>query len=563
METPTPSLRALWRLRLGLGAVVLLGSLTCFVGTSWDIQWHSLIGRDRVLIPPHLMMLGGVALAGVAALTDVLIETIWARRNGLVAERTVVFAGLFSAPLGSYVAGFAALDAAVAFPLDAYWHALYGIDVAIWAPFHVMILGGMAVTALGGAYLLASAGRLAAGQGAVAAGRLGSAGSLAAFAAAFNVLTFLVFDGLGSRGMVAVGALTVNLFPPLATLLSATILVVAVRMVPWPWTATSVALIGLVYVAVVAIFVPPATDLLVQVEHQRFIEPDPGISLVAFQWPLMPVLAAIAVDVVRWGAGRVRTASPLPIALAVCCLLACLPVLPIEPLRGLELVAALGAAGAAASLLLSLACALWGAWLGGQAELAFANAEAAPLMHLLAQRLLLAVGLIALAGLLVEIGLSIAATMHGSQPARVVRVDAGPYPLQVSLYTDPARAGFAVPFAIAPIGQPGGLTFAVTSQPGPGVSATPVSDGLSADQAVPGGVQGAAEVPVQGNWSLAIAVDGPRGPAQAAVPFPAKAPPAIPNWLGWLIGFVPFYVLISFLVVQRPRRTLASVPARA
>jgi hypothetical protein len=182
-------------------------------------------------------------------------------------------------------------------------------------------------------------------------------------------------------------------------------------------------------------------------------------------------------------------------------------------------------------------------------------------MRLLAQRLLLAAGLIALAALLIEMGLSVAATTHGSRPATVVRVDAGPYPLQVSLYTDPARAGFAVPFVIAPIGQPGDLTFAVTSQPGPGVSATPVSDGVGADPAVPGGVQGSAEVPVQGAWSLAIAVHGPRGPGQAAVPFQATAPPAIPDWLGWLIGFVPFYGLIGFLVLQRPQRRLA--PARA
>lgn len=182
-------------------------------------------------------------------------------------------------------------------------------------------------------------------------------------------------------------------------------------------------------------------------------------------------------------------------------------------------------------------------------------------MLLSAQRVLLAAALIALAALTIEIVLSLAATTHGSQPARVVRVDAGPYTLRVSLYTDPARAGFAEPFAIAPIGQPGGLTFAVTSQPGPGLSATPVSDGVSADPGVPGGVQGAAEVPVQGSWSLAIAIDGPRGPAQVAVPFQATAPPAIPDWLGWLIGFVPFYGLIGFLVLQRPRRRPASVPA--
>ncbi|HEY7200217.1 MAG TPA: hypothetical protein VIC57_08410, partial [Candidatus Dormibacteraeota bacterium] len=152
-------------------------------------------------------------------------------------------------------------------------------------------------------------------------------------------------------------------------------------------------------------------------------------------------------------------------------------------------------------------------------------------MPLYAQRLLLAVGLVALAALLVEIGLTVAATSHGSQPVRVVQVAAGPYPLRVSLYTDPARAGFALPFAIAPVGQPGGLTFTVTSRPGPGVSATKVSDAVAADPSVPGGVQGAAEVPVQGTWFLDISVDGPRGPATTDVRFQATAPPAMPHWL--------------------------------
>jgi hypothetical protein len=74
-------------------------------------------------------------------------------------------------------------------------------------------------------------------------------------------------------------------------------------------------------------------------------------------------------------------------------------------------------------------------------------------------------------------------------------------------------------------------------------------------------VQGSAEVPVQGSWSLDIAVDGPRGPGEVAVPFRATAPPAMPDWLGWLIGFVPFYGLVGFLVVQRPRRRPAAAPA--
>ncbi|HEY5002211.1 MAG TPA: hypothetical protein VII61_03605, partial [Ktedonobacteraceae bacterium] len=60
----TRSIHAVWMLRMTLGFVALLGSIIFILGTSWDVQWHLLIGRDRTLIPPHLMMLSGVALSG-------------------------------------------------------------------------------------------------------------------------------------------------------------------------------------------------------------------------------------------------------------------------------------------------------------------------------------------------------------------------------------------------------------------------------------------------------------------------------------------------------------------
>jgi hypothetical protein len=41
-----------------------------------------------------------------------------------------------------------ALLSAIAFPLDNYWHQLYGLDVTIWSPFHVMIISGMVLAGL-------------------------------------------------------------------------------------------------------------------------------------------------------------------------------------------------------------------------------------------------------------------------------------------------------------------------------------------------------------------------------------------------------------------------------
>ena len=172
------------------------------------------------------------------------------------------------------------------------------------------------------------------------------------------------------------------------------------------------------------------------------------------------------------------------------------------------------------------------------------------------QFLLLAVGVIALLAVGGEIIYSIAATTHGSTAARVVQVQAGPYPLTVSLYTYPAHASYALPFAIAPQQSiKGTLTYEVSSIPDPSdVPATPVRASLSPDSNVRNGVQGAAEITVQGQWTLDIVVTGSAGQGEALVPITATAPPAIPTWLGWVIGFIPLYALFAFLLSQRGRK---------
>jgi hypothetical protein len=180
------------------------------------------------------------------------------------------------------------------------------------------------------------------------------------------------------------------------------------------------------------------------------------------------------------------------------------------------------------------------------------------------QKVLLGVGILALIALVIEISLSVAATMHGNTPKKVVHVTAGPYPLTVSLYDDPANAGFALPFAVAP-GQPvrGSLTFNISSIPGEGVHATPVRASISPDPKITNGIQGAAEITVQGPWSLHIAVDGSAGHGEVNVPITAAAPPAIPGWLGWTIGFIPFLGLFAFLLMQRNRKGKQEPPAVA
>jgi hypothetical protein len=170
------------------------------------------------------------------------------------------------------------------------------------------------------------------------------------------------------------------------------------------------------------------------------------------------------------------------------------------------------------------------------------------------QLFLLAFAVFALLAVGADLTSSIVATTHGRTPARTLRVQAGPYPLLVRLYADPAHAGFALPFAVAPA-QPvaGTLSYQVTSVPSPGdVSATVVRATISPDASVHNGIQGDAEITVQGRWTLQILVSGPAGTAQATVPLRATTlAPAIPGWLAWLIGGVPFVALLVFLLVSR------------
>jgi len=136
--------------RLGVPAALLACLLVASAGLAWDIAWHTFIGRDSFLTPPHAVLYGGVAAAGIVALAGVLLES-WRRRPG-----TSSLLRVFHAPLGLFVTGFGILTLVVSAPLDNYWHELYGIDVTLWAPFHVMGLIGGLVAVLGVVYVFAA-----------------------------------------------------------------------------------------------------------------------------------------------------------------------------------------------------------------------------------------------------------------------------------------------------------------------------------------------------------------------------------------------------------------------
>jgi hypothetical protein len=130
---------ALWTL--------LAGKLLGAWGLTWDIQWHLLIGRDTFWIPPHLMMYGGIT-AGLLATVAVLAWDTIAARRGAPVRGAVTILGL-SSTRGVHLAAWGVALVLLAAPIDDLWHRLFGLDVTLWSPPHLLGLFGSAVNTLG------------------------------------------------------------------------------------------------------------------------------------------------------------------------------------------------------------------------------------------------------------------------------------------------------------------------------------------------------------------------------------------------------------------------------
>ena len=146
------------RMLVGLGgtAPALTAGLALAVSgasTYWDIASHVDGGRERFLTPPHVGIYAGVTVAlGVIALA-------------MLSDRLRAGSSLFGAlrhPFravrpGLAAAGTGMATALAAAPFDNAWHEIYGIDITIWSPPHLLAIFGLSVAALGLAMLVAPA----------------------------------------------------------------------------------------------------------------------------------------------------------------------------------------------------------------------------------------------------------------------------------------------------------------------------------------------------------------------------------------------------------------------
>jgi hypothetical protein len=138
------------------------GSLiTAVFGMYWDISLHIDDGRDAgpLANPAHYFILFG--LFGIFA-AGFLAMVLPKERTGPTAIR--IQEGWY-APLGGVLVLACGAFSLIGFPLDDVWHRLFGQDVTLWGPTHLMLIGGASMTLVGLSVLLIEATRANAAAG--------------------------------------------------------------------------------------------------------------------------------------------------------------------------------------------------------------------------------------------------------------------------------------------------------------------------------------------------------------------------------------------------------------
>ena len=128
----------------------------------WDIALHINVGRDEgpLANPAHYLIL--VGLFGIFAAGCIAVGLPKGEKPTPSAVR--ITEGWY-APVGAILIALAGGYALIGFPLDDMWHRLFGQDVTLWGPTHLMLIGGAAMTLIGQAILLREGRPVAEGQG--------------------------------------------------------------------------------------------------------------------------------------------------------------------------------------------------------------------------------------------------------------------------------------------------------------------------------------------------------------------------------------------------------------
>jgi hypothetical protein len=135
--------------------VATLSLLTAVFGMYWDIALHIGVGRDEgpLANPAHYFILAGLfGIFSAGFLAMVLPKE-------KPSETAVKLGRDWYAPLGGVLICACGAFALIGFPLDDMWHRIFGQDVTLWGPTHLMLIGGASMTLVGIAVLMVEARR--------------------------------------------------------------------------------------------------------------------------------------------------------------------------------------------------------------------------------------------------------------------------------------------------------------------------------------------------------------------------------------------------------------------
>jgi hypothetical protein len=124
---------------VALPVMVFTTSIICALfGFIWDVSWHIGNGRDPgpLANPAHYFIIIGLFGIFVGGMLAVVLPS---DKPGPAAVRIT---NNWHAPVGGVLMAGCGLYAMIGFPLDDIWHRIFGQDVTLWGPTHLMMIGG-------------------------------------------------------------------------------------------------------------------------------------------------------------------------------------------------------------------------------------------------------------------------------------------------------------------------------------------------------------------------------------------------------------------------------------
>jgi hypothetical protein len=129
--------------------LAIISLITAVFGLYWDVSLHIDRGRDPGVFsnPSHFFILAG--LYGIFAAGWFSICLSREDRPDRPGPTAIRITRDWYAPLGGLMMCGAGAFSLLGFPLDDFWHRLFGQDVTLWGPTHLMLIGGAAMTLVG------------------------------------------------------------------------------------------------------------------------------------------------------------------------------------------------------------------------------------------------------------------------------------------------------------------------------------------------------------------------------------------------------------------------------